>query len=75
MTQTASVSGPDRLHQRLGSQHCPYPLEVVGQDVEACLGLHVGQVPHWELQVVYPSLEGPERLSDLASPLAHGSGR
>lgn len=29
--RSASVSGPDRFHQRLGSEHRHYPVHVVGQ--------------------------------------------
>ena len=65
---------PDRLHQRLGSEHGHHPLHVVGRDVEADLGLHVGQVPHQEVGVAHPGLDGPERVFDQASPFAHGSG-
>ena len=71
--RSAYSSGPDRFHQGLRAQHRHHPLHVVGQDVEADLGLHVGQPLHQEVSVAHPGLDRAERVFDQPSSGAHGA--
>ena len=61
-----------RPHHFFKPQDTQYPLEVVGQYIEAHLGAYMWQPACEEVRVAHPALERSEHMLNSSSPDAHG---
>ena len=69
---TGSVSGRDRIHQRLGPDDIYDPRQIVGQDRESHFGGHFRKRFGEEVRRSHAGLHRAERMLDCLSTPAHG---
>ncbi len=66
------LSRPDCRHQRLDADDVDDPRQIVGQHTQGHFGSDILEPLHQEVSCTHPHLDGPERVLDRLSALAHG---